>query len=76
MGGVAVFMAVGASVAISATFGREGFGHRGNGRAKVFEHVTDHRVVPDQKAVGADLAGSSSALAALGARNAQRSVLP
>lgn len=54
---VAVFVAMGASVAIGTAFGGEGQGSFLAFRAHVAEHMGDDRIVLDQQAVGLNLAG-------------------
>ena len=53
-----VGMTVRASVTVRAALGGKGLMYRRDPCAQVFEHMTDHRIILDQKMVRFDLAGS------------------
>ena len=55
--GVAVFMRMGATMAICATFGGKGLCHLQYFRAQMRKHRLDHMVALDEQAVGFNLAG-------------------
>lgn len=54
--GVAVFMCMSATVAVSTTFGGEGFGHFHHICAKMGKHRLDHVIALDEQAFVFDLA--------------------